>query len=505
MADARLVIRDLNKSYASPVLRDVSLSVARGEIHALVGENGAGKTTLVNILTGLTGRDSGEITLDDEDYDPRRPADAFARGVSLAAQELSTVPTLTVAENLQLRDLPRRSGVIRRDQLADVARGALDDIGLETLDDSELVQHLSISDRQLLEFAKATIGGPCLLLLDEPTAALAQPEADRLHDRIRALGDTGVSIIYISHRLDDVLALADRVSVLRDGTLVASDAADEFCVDSLVRHMAGDLFSAPESAMREDGGVSLLRIDEVTTPDLPTPLSLTVRAREIVGLAGLAGAGRSELLQAAFGLVPITGGSVECRQGNANRTIDSARTAVASGMALLGEDRQSMGLYPGQSVLTNIMLPGAPAQRSSLHLIDSLKEAQAAGALVNRLGIRCEDPEQDISELSGGNQQKALIARWLHCGSQVFLLDEPTRGVDIATRSTIYELLRELAAQGCGIVIASSEIEELMTVSDRIVVLSDRRIAREFVRPDWSDAEILAAAFSAHADTGQVH
>jgi ribose transport system ATP-binding protein len=505
MADARLVIRNLNKSYASPVLRDVSLSIARGEIHGLVGENGAGKTTLVNILTGLTGRDSGDITLDSESYEPRRPADAFARGVSFAAQELSTVPTLTVAENLQLRDLPRRSGVIRRDRLADVARGALQDIGLQSLDTNDLVQDLSVPDRQLLEFAKATIGGPGLLLLDEPTAALAQPEADRLHDRIRALADGGVSIIYISHRLDDVLALADRVSVLRDGTLVASDSADEFTVDSLVRHMAGDLFSAPASTMREEGGVSLLRIDDVTTPDLPNPLSLTVRAREIVGLAGLAGAGRSELLHAAFGLVPLTGGSVECRQGNTNRTIDSARTAVESGMALLSEDRQSMGLYPGQSVLTNIMLPGSPAQRSSLHLIDSLKEAQAAGALVNRLGIRCEDLEQDISELSGGNQQKALIARWLHCGSQVFLLDEPTRGVDIATRSTIYELLRALAAQGCGIVIASSEIEELMTVSDRIVVLSDRRIAREFVRPDWSEAEILAAAFSAYADTGQVH
>ena len=505
MADARLVIRDLNKSYASPVLKDVSLSIAAGEIHALVGENGAGKTTLVNILTGLTERDSGDITLDDEPYNPRRPADAFARGVSFTAQELSTVPTLTVAENLQLKNLPSRAGVIQRDRLADAATDALRNVGLESLDSDDRVQDLSVSDRQLLEFAKATFGVPGLLLLDEPTAALAKPEADRLHERTRELADSGVSIIYISHRLDDVLELADRVSVLRDGGLVASGAAGDFSVDSLVQHMAGSLFTAPDATNREEGGVSLLRVEDITTTTLPHPLNLTVRAREIVGLAGLAGAGRSELLHAAFGLVPLTGGTVSCRRGDGTRSIDNAREAVASGMALVGEDRQSMGLYRGQSVLTNMMLPGAEAQRSDWRLIDPLAEGQAANRLVNRLAIRCKDIEQDIAELSGGNQQKALIARWLHCGSQVYLLDEPTRGVDIATKGTIYALLRELAGRGCGIVLASSEIEELMTVCDRVVVLSDRQIVREFTRPDWSEAEILAAAFSAHADTGQVH
>jgi ribose transport system ATP-binding protein len=505
MPEARLVIRDLCKSYASPVLSDVSLSFDRGEVHAIVGENGAGKTTLVNILAGLTGRDSGELTLDNRNYDPQRPADAFARGISFAAQELSTVPTLTIAENLGLKRLPRRFGVIQKDALRESATDTLERVGLGALHADTPVSALGLADRQLLELAKAMTGDPDLLLLDEPTAALTKPQADRLHALIKALADSGTTIIYISHRLDDVLEVADQVSVLRDGRLVASGAAGEFSVDSLVHHMAGNVFDTTTAESAGPEGAPLLELDGVTTADLPHPLSLAVNAGEIVGLAGLAGAGRSELLHAAFRLAPLTGGAVTRHSNDGAVPIGSPQAAVDAGVALLGEDRQSMGIYPGQSLLTNMMLPGKRRQRSDLALIDRQQESGAASELVEKLAIRCQDTQQDIAELSGGNQQKALLARWLHCGSEVFLLDEPTRGVDVATKSTIYELLRELAGEGCGIALASSEIEELMTVCDRIVVLSDRRIVREFDRSDWSERDILAAAFSGFTNTGRTH
>ena len=495
MADDRLVIKNLNKSYAAPVLHDVDLVVGRGQIHAIVGENGAGKTTLARILAGLTTRDSGALLLNQERYDPHQPTDAFLNGVSMAAQELSAISTLTIAENLQLRRLPSTNGVIKLATLADTATAALEKVGLGRLDTGTLAGDLSLAERQLLEFAKAILDRPGLLLLDEPTAALTRPQADRLHALIREVAEQGTSVIYISHRLEDVLNVADVVSVLRDGRLVASGPANDFSADDLVRHMAGDVF-APVKRSAPQRGDTLLRIEDVMTADLPHPVSLDLGAGEIVGLAGLEGAGRSELLHAGFGLVPLMGGQVTRLTESGAVSVDSARTAVAAGMAMLGEDRQATGLYRGLSVRDNMMLPGKPTENTMTSVIDQRLELSNAEKLINRVGVRCRGPEQDIAELSGGNQQKALLARWLNCESEVFLLDEPTRGVDVATKSAIYDLLRELASDGCGVVVASSEIEELMTVSDRILVLSNRQIVEAFVRPNWSETAILSAAFS---------
>jgi len=496
--EARLVIQDLDKAYAAPVLKKVDLSVAPGEIHALVGENGAGKTTLLNILTGMTDCDGGRMLLDGERYAPRRPADALAAGVSLAAQELSIVNTLSVAENVGLRQLPARRGIIDRDRLERMAMEALALVGLDNVPPDRTAGELSLADRQLLEIARALAATPSLLLLDEPTAALNADQADRLHDILRERAAAGASIVYVSHRLHDVLEIAGRVSVLRDGRVVASDASSAYSVDDLVSLMAGRaLAELPPRNASKAPGRALITAEQLTTQALNQPVSLRAHAGEIVGLAGLAGAGRSELLHALFGLDEVTGGTVTRRGDEGEVTIDSPATAIRAGVALVGEDRQSMGLFAGLPVMTNMMIPGGRAQRSPFATIDEGVERTASGALVRDLGIACRDPDQDIAELSGGNQQKALIGRWLNAGADVFLLDEPTRGVDVATKLALYQRFRELAASGSALIVASSEIEELLALCDRIVVLSDRRIAAEFEHDEFDEEAILTAAFSA--------
>lgn len=502
MDDACLVIRHLYKSYAAPVLTDVDLTVARGEVHALVGENGAGKTTLVNILAGLTDKDNGEIRLDGEPYAPARPTDAFEAGVSFAAQELSIIGTLSVAENVRLRHLPRRRGVIDRQSLDASTREMLSLVGLDDVSTETPAGSLSLAQRQLLEVAKALVGGPRLLLLDEPTASLNAIQAERLHNIVRERAETGLSVIYISHRLKDVLEIADTVSVLRDGRVVATGPSTEFTADELVSLMAGKALEKPTTGAGKKGDV-LIRADRIRTGELPYSLTLSAHAGEITGLAGLAGAGRSELLHALFGLDPLIAGTVTKHHDGRPVTISSACEAVRAGIALVGEDRQSMGLFEGLSVRVNMMLPGGGKQRALLSVIDTVQERNTSRALIGKLGVNCAGPEQDIAELSGGNQQKALIARWLNAGSDVFLLDEPTRGVDVGTKHAVYERLRELAAEGRCLIIASSEIEELMSVCDRIVVLSKRRISAELIREDFDEEAILTAAFSAFSEAAR--
>lgn len=501
MNDPSLVIQHLNKAYAAPVLIDVNLAVRRGEVHALVGENGAGKTTLVNILTGLTDKNSGDITLNGESYSPKRPADAFAAGVSFAAQELSIIGTLDVAENIRLRDLPRQRGVIDRSRLEARAREMLELVGLEGITADAEASTLTLAERQLLEIAKALADDPALLLLDEPTAALNASQAKRLHDIIRERANAGLSVIYISHRLHDVLEIADTVSVLRDGKVVASAPAAGFTADELVSLMAGGALAAAAATSRSEIGEALIRADAITTGNLPFPISLEGRAGEITGLAGLAGAGRSELLHALFGLDPLTGGTVTKRCHEKEKTIGNATEAVRAKIALVGEDRQSMGLFEGLSVRSNMMIPSDGMKRSLFRTIDTAGERSKTESLIDRVGVNCRSPEQDIGELSGGNQQKALIARWLNAGSDVFLLDEPTRGVDVGTKLALYERFRELSRKGACLIIASSETEELMAVCDRIIVLSDRQIAAELTREQFSEEAILSAAFSAFSQT----
>lgn len=512
MGNVRLSIKNLDKSFSVPVLEGVNISVASGEVHAIVGENGAGKTTLVNILAGLQAKDGGELVLDGLIYEPSRPGDAFQRGVSFVAQELSIIGTLTVAENIGLRNLPQRRFVILRDKLDDKAKRLLQLVGLAHVSPQTRADEISLAERQLLELAKAVAMDCRLLVLDEPTSALSAPQAARLHEIIADLAASGTSVIYISHRLDDVLQVSDTITILRDGQVVSSVPAGTLSIADMMERMAGRDVAAGNTARQElRNKTAVLDVEDITTASLPNGISFTCHSGEIIGIAGLAGSGRSELLEALFGLVPLTGGSVTRIAGKQKCAIRNAHHAVKSGMGFLGEDRQSMGLLAGRSVLANITLPGLASVASSLGLINRARETEEASRLVDKLAIRCAGLYQDIDELSGGNQQKALIARWLQCDSEIFLLDEPTRGIDVATKIAIYELLFELRGREKAVVLASSEIDELMTVCDCILVLSGKKLVKIFVRDNWSEAEILSAAFlefaakSSLIESGQQH
>ncbi len=501
MDAARLAIRNLGKTYNVAVLRDVNLALRRGEVHGLVGENGAGKSTLINILAGLVAPDSGDISLDGQGYEPHSAGDAFAAGVSFTAQELSIIETLSVAENIGLRRLPSRGGVIRRSALQDNARRLLDEVGLGDIPLDTPAGELSLGERQLVEIARA-IGRDCrILMLDEPTAALTSQQAATVHGLIRSLAAKGSTVIYVSHRLDDVLDVCDRVTVLRDGVIVSTHASSALDTAGLVAEMSGDHVEVVSAESPQCGAGQLaLSTSGLRTRQLPHAIDLELRPGEIVGIAGLAGAGKSELLSALFGLDGRTSGQVRRHIDNEVTEIREPGGAVRAGIGYLGEDRRTMGIFPGRSVLDNMMLPDLA--RHPMRRIDSGAERMDGETLRERLSIQCDSLAQDIRELSGGNQQKVLIARWLECGAEVLLLDEPTRGVDVATKFAIHALFTRLAGDGKSLLIASSELDELMAICDRILVMSNRRMVGAFDRRAWSEQDILAAAFSEYSGRG---
>ena len=497
MASARLSISSLNKSFSTPVLTDITLAIGRGEIHGIVGENGAGKTTLGSILAGFLNKDSGTVLLDGTDYEPANPREAFNAGISCATQEFSLIDTLSVAENITLRKLPHFRSILLTAELEQQARSLLRLVGLGYLSPDTKAETLGVAERQLVELAKALAMDCKVLILDEPTAALTAPQTDHLHKVIADLADSGTSVIYISHRLRDVLEVSDSVTVLRDGRIITTAPAKTLSVPLLMEYMSGHIALENNKSPAATANRSpVLEVSRITTAELPHETSFACYEGEVIGIAGLSGSGRSELLNAMFGLTPLTGGRITRHTGNGKTEIRNPTLAVSAGMAYLGEDRQSMGLYSGLSVLANMMIPGASHGRTSLALLDERREQDAGDKLVRALGIRCRSLGQDIDQLSGGNQQKVLIARWLHCESDILLFDEPTRGIDVGAKNTIYELIHELRSKRKTVLFTSSEIEELMLVSNRILVLSDRKLVSEFNPENWSEAGILAASFS---------
>ena len=497
MAAARLSIQNLHKSFSVPVLTGINLTVKRGEIHGLVGENGAGKTTFGSILAGFVSKDNGMITLDGVEYEPSGPKDAFEAGISCAAQELSLINPLSVTENIALRKLPHSCSVISGQELEQRTRSILQRVGLGSLDPDTRTGTLGLAERQLVEFAKSVFLDCRVLILDEPTAALTAQQASVLHEIVTGLAASGTSVIYISHRLQDVLEVSDNVTVLRDGRIVTTAPAGSMGVAELMEYMSGDFQTGNKTARCAAAQTPepVLEVEHITTEELPHEISFTARAGEIIGIAGLSGSGRSELLNALFGLTPLTGGAVSRHSAGEKVRISNPGTAKRSGMAYLGEDRQSMGLYPGHPVLTNMMVPGDLQGVASMSLLDNRREAAAAEKLVEELSVKCDGLDQDIDQLSGGNQQKILIARWLYCNSDIFLFDEPTRGIDVGTKNMIYKLMFDLRHEGKTILFTSSEIEELMAVGDRIFVLSRRKLVETFIADNWSETEILAACF----------
>jgi ABC-type sugar transport system ATPase subunit len=491
-----LEMRGIIKSFAgNVVLAGVSLAARAGEVHALVGENGAGKSTLMKILAGVHLPDAGEILIDGETRVFARPADALTQGVAMIYQELSLAPHLTVAENIFLGREPMKLapiGLINNSELQRRARSMLDDFGFE-IDPRSRVGRLSAADRQLVEITRAIVEARRVIVMDEPTSSLTNQEVVVLFRLIRDLKSRGLAVIYISHRLEELPEIADRLTVLRDGRAVYTGPWGEITTDEMIRHMAGRELKEIFPPRRRSVGEVKLRVTGLTRAPKFYNVSFEARAGEVVGVAGLAGAGRTEMVEAIFGAQPAESGEIEFGSEKITSTAGRPNRSVARGLSLLTEDRKRTGLCLNLPLATNITLANIRALVRGGRLRRKA-EFNVAGNLILKLGIRPPSPSKPVGRLSGGNQQKSLLARWLFANSQVFLLDEPTRGVDVAARSEIYREINELAEAGAAIVMVSSDLPELLGMSDRILVMRRGRIVAELDAKKTSQEEVLKYA-----------
>ena len=492
-----LQISGLEKSYAVPVLKGINLQFNEGEVHALVGANGAGKTTLCNIIAGVTPADAGNMRWGKEPHQPASIRDAENAGVSFVMQELNLVDALSVAENLFLSTLPVRRGMVDFNHLNRRAAVILQDMGLEEINPCQKMATLGIGQKQLIEIARALIS-PCrLLMLDEPTAALTDPQIELLFEKIRALQSKGTAIIYISHRMDEIRQIADRISILRDGEIVASKACADIEKQEIVHLMAGEISQPKHKKMQEIRDTRALTVRGLCTADKLKNVDLDIHFGEVLGIAGLVGSGRTELLRAIFAADHPEKGTICPGTSNKPLRLRSPADAVHHGIGLIPEDRKDQGLFIDQSITTNMTLAALPRYSNTTGWIDSGKEQHAIDEMLELLDIKCNDSQQIIKELSGGNQQKVSIARNLLLECNILLFDEPTRGIDIHAKSVIYALLDQLADEGKAVVVVSSETRELTQICDHIAVMSNGELTASFSRDEWTPEKIMEASFRA--------
>ena len=495
---SRLGVRGVGKRFGGvAALSDVSLDFAPGSVHAVVGENGAGKSTLMKILAGVQRPGEGSVRVDGRPVDFAGVQDALDAGIALIHQELNLCDNLTVAANISLGREPRRSGALGCLGWVDhaaVRRRAADVLGRVGLnvDPDQSLAGMTIGNRQLVEIAKALSVGARVLIMDEPTSSLTLHETDRLLSIVEDLRRGGVTVIYISHRLNEVIRVADRVSILRDGRHIGELRGDEITHAAMVRGMVGRDIEAIFARTRHPIGDAVLSIEELRTAAHPdVSVSLDVHSGEVVVLAGLVGAGRTELLRTIYGVDPPAGGRI--RFGTLADVPSDPAESVAAGMAMVPEDRKSDGVLLEESIRDNIMLPNLYRHRRSLGRADDTAHDRDAADAIERLGIRCAGGDQPVGDLSGGNQQKVAVGKWLAGRPRVLLLDEPTRGVDIGAKEDIYRLIESLAGAGMAVLAVSSDMEEVRGIADRIVVMHQGAVTAT-LPPTAGEEMILNAA-----------
>jgi ABC-type sugar transport system ATPase subunit len=497
---AHAELRDIWKSFGGArALEAVSLQISRGSIHALVGENGAGKSTLGKIVSGVIPPDHGQVLLHGEPVHFHSPHAAIARGIVLIAQELSLVPALTVAENVFLGTEPRRAGFLRRRALRRRYEELAGSVGFDLPADAP-AGRLRTADQQKVEILRALSRDASLIVMDEPTAALSRPDIVRLHEIIRRLAGAGTTIVLVSHFLGEVLELADEVTILRDGRVIRTTPAAGQTEESLLNAMLGRSLGATFPARQTVTGQApvVLSVRELTAPGVEN-VSLEVRAGEIVGLAGLVGAGRSELAHAVYRASRAAAGTVQVADGPAlpgGRFAAGPHRALDAGVAMIPESRKDQGLLLGRSITENVSLASL-TELSSLGLVRRRAERRAVERLLEQLTVRAPSQAVPVGTLSGGNQQKVLFARMLLRQPRVLIADEPTRGVDVGAKRAIYDLLTTLAAGGLGVLLISSDVEEILGLAHRVLVMRMGKITAELSGDDMTEAAILGAAFDA--------
>lgn len=482
-------VQDLQKAYGGvPVLRGVSFGVEPGEVIALAGENGAGKSTLMKIIAGLVSPDGGRVLIDGTEHERLNAQTAHSMGVAIVPQELAPYPDMTIYENLFVgREIRTKVGLLDRKAMAAKAEEMLAVFGVHVNPRLPMGQ-LSVALTQIVEIAKATTWGARAILLDEPTSAIPEREVTRLYDVVRTLQSQGVAMLYTTHRLAEIEAIADRVIVLRDGILVMNEPKTETPEHMIVRAMIGrnldSLFPDKSEPSHEIG----LSVTDLQTERGGPTVSFQVRCGEVLGLGGLVGAGRTEILEALFGIRRSFGGDISV--GNRPIRRNQPAEAIRSGVALVPEDRKGAGLVLLQSVMDNTSLPNIRAF-TRLGFIKSRKRRDAVMLANDSVSLRSRGPEQIVGTLSGGNQQKIVISRWLTQDVRVLLLDEPTRGVDVGARGEIYSIIHQLAAMGMAVVLVSSDMPELIGLSNRVLVIRDNAVVGEVDEQGLQDSEAI--------------
>jgi ABC-type sugar transport system ATPase subunit len=484
----------ISKSFGGVrVLSDVNLSISRGTVHGLVGENGAGKSSLSKIIAGLLVADGGQLRVDGRPVSFRSPREALGHGIATIAQELALVPGLSVANNVYLGSEPTRAGFVRRGALREQFDALAKEAGFDLLPDA-ITGSLRTADQQKVEIMRALSRGASLIIMDEPTAALSREDSERLHEVVRSLARSGHTVLFISHFLSEVLALTDNVTILRDGKVVRTSVSSEETEASLIEGMLGRTLNSvfPHKALREPGAEEVLRVTGITAPGV-NGISLTVGAGEIVGLAGLVGAGRSELAHAIFGASKRSEGEVSI--GGTVLPAGSPVHALRHGIFLIPESRKEQGLLLRRSIRENVTLANLRAF-SIAGWIRSRFEQRETRRILQDVTVRGESIQRSAATLSGGNQQKVMFARGLLHRPRVLIADEPTRGVDIGSRRAIYDLLVGQASRGVGVLVISSDIEEVLGLAHRVLVIRGGRVSAELTGDDMTEENVLTAAFA---------
>lgn len=491
MAEFVLEMNHIAKSFPGvKVLDDVTLRIRPGEVHALMGENGAGKSTLMKILMGIYTADAGELVFDGQPFTVRNPRDAMDRGIAMIHQELNPILDMQVYENIYIGREKRRGGLVDKRTMQKETAALLQTLGID-ISATAYMRELSVAQCQLIEIVKAISIQAKVIIMDEPTSAITEREVDTLFTQIRRLRSEGVAIIYISHKMDEIFQICDTITVLRDGKFIGTDAAARMTSEQLIRMMVGrditEVFPKAEAQI----GETLLEVRGLSMGNRVRNVSFTLRRGEVLGIAGLVGAGRSELVETIFGMRRKSSGDILI--GGKPVKLDTPAHAISHGLALITEDRKCTGLNLDGSVAENITLVELK-QLFPSGLIDHAKEKSIASRYIQELSIKTPGSEQLVGNLSGGNQQKVVIAKWLVTEPDIIILDEPTRGIDVGAKRDIYLLIGEMVKAGKAVIVISSEIPEVMGLADRILVMAEGRLTGEMERSAFSQERIMTYA-----------
>lgn len=486
-------MKGIDKSFGTnQVLKNAGFLLRDGEVHALMGENGAGKSTLMKILTGVYTRDAGTVIVDGKEVEYHNPQEAEKAGIVFIYQELNVMFDLTVEENLFMgKEITKGFGICDKKAMRKKAKEVLDMMGVD-INPSAVMSELSVGQQQMIEICKALMVDAKVIIMDEPTAALTQSETDALFKVIHSLRKKGVSMVYISHRMEEIFELCDRITVLRDGSYIGTEEIKDIDMNDIVKMMIGREIGERFPSRDVKLGAEVLKVEKLTSPGVFHDVSFSVRAGEVLGVSGLMGAGRTEIMQAIFGNLPLESGKIYIE--GKETVIKNPEAAMKAGIGFITEDRKTEGLMLEKSIEENISLANLGKVSGKNHVLSNSAEDALVKKGIEEFHIRCFGPAHECGNLSGGNQQKVVLAKWIYTDPKILILDEPTRGVDIGAKKEIYSVINEMAAKGVAIIMVSSELPEVLGMSDRIMVVREGEVRGIISKEEANQENVMTLA-----------